>query len=143
MIESSLKKIFVLVFDIFIVIIAIVAIIEGPGGYTDFVEKRELADRGLAVVEIAELAQQELENQGTIDKKIINSLNLQNPFPFRSDNYSWKINLFGFSGDQRLKLGKVGTENIGKKCTVQTFAVAVVHENTHIPGQLEVSVWNV
>lgn len=141
MIESSLKKIFVFVFDIFIVILAIVAIVRGPGGYTDFVEKRELADCGLAAVEIVELTRKELENQGVIEEETIDSLTLQNPLPFRSGDYGWMINFFGFSGDQRLELGRVGSESVGKEHTIHTFAVAVVHENTPIPGQLEVSVW--
>lgn len=141
MIERSLRRIFVLVFDIFVVILTIVAIIGGPGGYKDFVEKRELADRGLAVVEISELAREKLGNHGAMEKEAINDLTIRNPFPFRGDNYGWRVVFYRFSGGLKFELGRVGAESVGEECTTQTFAIAVVHENAPIPGQMEVSVW--
>lgn len=131
--EESLKRIFLMAFDILFLILFIAAVFYGPGGYRDYLKASEDAARAMACAELA----------GVLGDNLDKLDGLENRYLFGGRSYDWRVRVFALdlqTGERTLLRG-AGQPPAGEAVSVQAYAFPVENGGQVLPGVLEVAVW--
>jgi len=131
--EESLKRIFLMAFDILFLILFIAAVFYGPGGYKEYLRASEDAARGTACAELAAVLRDNLQK---LDE-------LENQYQFGGQNYSWRVRVFvlDLQTGERTLLRSAGQPPASETISVQAYAIPVENNGRMLVGVLEVAVW--
>lgn len=131
--EESLKRIFLMAFDILFLILFIAAIFYGPGGYRDYLKASEDAARGTACAELAGVLRDNLQKMDELGAQYLSG----------GRSYSWRVRVFvlDLQTGERALLRSAGQSLAGEAISIQAYAIPIENNGQVLPGVLEVAVW--